>query len=237
MAKIYGLNGVLSGRQGSSVFAVRNGENIVRKYQPIVTNPSTQAQVNVRSRFKLLSQVSEVMSPIIGYRKSGMVSARNMFTKGNFGNTSYNTTTGKASFNFESIDLTGSVLAMSPINVTRGAGIVSAALSVGDPTLTSVLYGVLVVNADGSLRLFDSRIVSEAGADGTFNSGNFQLTSSLSGYMFAYGIRVNTDSAKAVYGNIAAEDTNVVLNTLMRMNATDYSLTETVNAVVERYQA
>lgn len=237
MAKIYGLNGVLSGKQGGTVFAVRNGENIAKKYQPIVSNPSTKAQVAVRSRFKLLSQVSEVLSPIIGFRKVGVVSARNLFTKGNYDNTYYDNVTEKASFDFTNIDLTGSVLALSPITVTRGAGIVSAALSIGDPGLTSVMYGVLVVGVDGKLRLYDSRVVSDAGVDNTFPSGNFQLTSSLSGYMFAYGIRVNTETGKAIYGNIIAEETSIIINTLLRMRAEDYSLTETVIAVVERHQS
>ena len=58
MAKIYGLNGALRGRQGNNVFAVQNGTQIVRAYQPVVANPRTSAQQLVRARFALAGKIS-----------------------------------------------------------------------------------------------------------------------------------------------------------------------------------
>lgn len=58
MAKIYGLNGTLRGRQGNNVFAVQNGTQIVRAYQPVVSNPRTSAQQLVRVRFALAGKIS-----------------------------------------------------------------------------------------------------------------------------------------------------------------------------------
>ena len=58
MAKIYGLNGALRGRQGNNVFAIQNGTQIVRAYQPVVSNPRTESQQLVRARFALAGKIS-----------------------------------------------------------------------------------------------------------------------------------------------------------------------------------
>ena len=58
MARIYGLNGTLRGRQGNNVFAVQNGTQIVRAYQPVVANPRTSAQQLIRARFSLAGKIS-----------------------------------------------------------------------------------------------------------------------------------------------------------------------------------
>ena len=53
MAKMYGFSGKVTGKKGDAVFAVRNGEQIIRQYNPIVANPSTQKQVDARAALKL----------------------------------------------------------------------------------------------------------------------------------------------------------------------------------------
>lgn len=58
MAKIYGLNGVLRGRQGNNVFTVQNGTQVVKAYQPVVANPRTNAQMNQRVKFSLAGKMS-----------------------------------------------------------------------------------------------------------------------------------------------------------------------------------
>lgn len=63
MAKIYGLNGVLEGKVGNTVFATVGGQNIARKYQPIVANPRTTAQVNQRAKVSLAGQISKGVIP------------------------------------------------------------------------------------------------------------------------------------------------------------------------------
>ena len=58
MAKIYGLNGVLRGRQGNNVFAVQNGTQVVKAYQPVVSNPRSQAQQIQRVKMALAGKLS-----------------------------------------------------------------------------------------------------------------------------------------------------------------------------------
>lgn len=67
--KLNGLIGTGSGKLGSSVFAVRAGQQIVRQYQPIVLNPKTEGQVLQRARFK-----AAVQSAVV-YRDSSVFTA------------------------------------------------------------------------------------------------------------------------------------------------------------------
>lgn len=58
MARIYGLNGALRGRQGNNVFAVQNGTQVVKAYQPVVYNPRTMPQREQRAKFALAGKLS-----------------------------------------------------------------------------------------------------------------------------------------------------------------------------------
>lgn len=85
MAKIQGLTGKMSGKMGSVVFRVRQGEQIVTQYNPIVKNPNTTAQSTQRVAFKLMSQVAAAMASAIINRPARQgQSARNRFVQQNF---------------------------------------------------------------------------------------------------------------------------------------------------------
>lgn len=66
MAKIQGLVGGLSGKLGNAVFRQRYGETIVAQYQPVVSNPNTDAQQVARAKFKLITQLATIMAPAMG---------------------------------------------------------------------------------------------------------------------------------------------------------------------------
>lgn len=85
MAKMQGLTGKMSGKMGSVVFRVREGEQIVTQYNPIVKNPNTPAQSTQRVSFKLMSQVAAAMAPAIINRPARQgQSPRNRFVQQNF---------------------------------------------------------------------------------------------------------------------------------------------------------
>ena len=85
MAKIQGLTGKMSGKMGSVVFRVREGEQIVTQYNPIVKNPNTPAQSTQRVSFKLMSQVAAAMASAIINRPARQgQSPRNRFVQQNF---------------------------------------------------------------------------------------------------------------------------------------------------------
>lgn len=58
MARIYGLNGLIRGRQGNNVFSIQNGTQVVKAYNPSVFNPKSIGQREQRARFALAGKLS-----------------------------------------------------------------------------------------------------------------------------------------------------------------------------------
>lgn len=84
MAKMYGLNGRISGKIGNTVFRVRAGEQIATQYNPIVNNPNTKGQQDTRTAFKLMSVITAVLAPEIVMKRVGGSLPRNRFAKVNW---------------------------------------------------------------------------------------------------------------------------------------------------------
>ena len=90
MAKMQGITGKLSGKMGAAVFRVRDGQQVVTQYNPIVKNPNTSGQQTQRAKFKLMSQLAAIMAPGFGTmsittrKAKGKPSQRNAFTQLNF---------------------------------------------------------------------------------------------------------------------------------------------------------
>lgn len=60
MAKTPNGLGQYSGKVGSVVYAVQNGQQIVRSYQPVVSNPKTLAQRKQRAKANLVGRISQI---------------------------------------------------------------------------------------------------------------------------------------------------------------------------------
>ena len=113
MGKVTSLYGKTMGKIGSIVFSTSGGQTIAREYNPHVANPSTSAQVDQRARMKLMSQIAASVAPSLAMQKSGLVSARNKFTKINFGN-SY-ALNGVAQVSYENLQFTEGNLGLPQI--------------------------------------------------------------------------------------------------------------------------
>lgn len=224
MAKYFGSI-VKRGKVGGSVFRVRNGVTIESQYQPYVFNPSTVAQVQARAKLKLMSQLSEVFSPMIAFRREGLVSPRNLFVKANYSKATFADTT--ATFPVEDLDLTGGILAVRSISLTRGENGIEGRISVGND-ISRVVYA-LFINRDDELILYktgsavpvnDAVVISEQGVF------------SVAMYLVAYGIRDNTEAARVAFGNIAVPSLSVdaILTVMRTLTRADISLTETAVA-------
>lgn len=107
--KSTGLFGKNSGRVGGVVYSNYRGVQIVRAYQPKVSNPSTTKQVAQRAKFKLASQVAASlsaelkMSYISDVRKE---TSRNSFVKAMLKKITYSN--GQATLPIEDVILTNS---------------------------------------------------------------------------------------------------------------------------------
>ena len=83
--KLAGIVGTGVGKLGASVFTVRKGQQVVRQYQPMVSNPNTMEQVRVRALFSLLTKNAKLLSGAFGFKVSGLETQRNAFIKANYG--------------------------------------------------------------------------------------------------------------------------------------------------------
>lgn len=227
MAKFYN-NRVKTGRLAGSVFAVRYGETIERAYQPVVTNPNTPAQIEVRAKMKLATQLASVVAPVIAIRRNGAQSARNLFIKTNYPSVVYSQ--GSADIPLLNIQLTKSVVALPSLSLTRSGEDVTARLSRPDRELDKVVYVTLVKESDQKLRMLDSIVVSEPGANADFQTS--LRTTALEAVVLAYGIRLNTDSARVVFGDMIAPTAETVAKviTTSSLQESDLTVTETVGA-------
>lgn len=223
MAKIYGLFGAMTGKLADTVMSVRNGEQIARKYQPVVFNPSTPAQVAQRAKLKLLSQLSAVMAPFIAIRREGPVSSRNLFTKVNFPLASFEGDT--ADVTLTSVQLTKSVLAFPDLSVTRSEGNVTIQLSTS-AVYSRVVYVIFAKQADNTLRYLTDRVVEGSSTPSTFPT---DAATGANIVVYGYGVRDNSEYARVTFGNmqvVSAETVAKVVTTRVLVES-DITLTET----------
>lgn len=233
MAKIYGLFGAMTGKMADVVMVVRNGTQLARKYQPIVANPSTAAQVAARARLKLMSQLAAVMGPYIAIRREGIVSARNLFVSRNYRLSSYSNST--ASMDLNSVQLTASVVSLPNVVVVRDQTNISLSISsaTGNESLSRVVYIAFVKEADESLRFYAQTVVSEAGVNNNFLASIPGTGRSV--VVYAYGMRDNTDAARAVFGDMEVPTAQYVAQLVVTrvLSEVDVTLTETRAATLE----
>ena len=225
MAKIYGLFGAMTGKLADVVMVVRNGEQIARKYQPIVSNPSTTAQVAQRAKLKLMAQLSAVMAPVIAMRREGAVSARNIFVRYNFRSATFDNDT--ADVELADIKLTKSAVSLPSLSAGVQASVLTVALSASEPTLDRVVYCLFRKENDNTLRLVGSQVVSTSGTSQTFSTTfNVSLAPHV---VYAYGVRDNSERARVAFGDLEAPTAETVakLVTSSVLLESDVTLTET----------
>lgn len=229
MAKIFGLFGSMTGKLADTVMSVRNGEQIARKYQPIVFNPSTPKQVAVRARMKLLSQMSAVMAPVIAIPRRGTVTSRNIFTKINYRNTTF--ADNSATAQLEAIQLTDSVVGLPNVGAERGEGTIIVYLvggaSIGSLDVDRVVYSLFLRGNDNSLRFVDSQVSSTPGTPVAFSANFADVTGDV--VIYAYGVRDNTEAARVTFDNLSVPTAQMVatLITSRTLTESDVTLTET----------
>lgn len=191
-----------SGKLGNVVYSQNAGVCIARQYKAEVANPSTEAQVDKRSAFKLLSQLSAAVKQDIAIRKNGLQSARNQFMSVNYQAVSVEA--GDATINLNRVQLTKSNRGIGEFEADRTSGTGIAVNMAGDEAVNvdKVVYAAYVKQVDGSLMPFDSIVVSEAGEGGTFPA-TLKFTD-LPVVVLSYGVKTNTSGARAAFGNMKA---------------------------------
>lgn len=226
MAKINPIMGKVRGKVGGLVYASAGGENIVREKATSVANPNTDSQRNTRAKFKLMSQLSAVVRPVLAIKKQGLKSAGNIFVSKNFELASYSNEV--ASINLNAVQLTQGILALPDFTANRAGGnYIEVALNEdAGETYDKVIYSAMLKADDGSLSLLDSK-VTVAGQDGVFPAQ--LLFTDKAVVIYAYGMRENTDNAKTKFGNMTSPSAEKVakLLTSTAISTSDVTLSKT----------
>ena len=231
--KLHGIGGVGTGKLGSMVYSVRNGQQIVRQYNPIVANPSTAAQVEARAKLKLMSQLAAIVAPVIAINAEGLRSKRNQFISRNYPLAGYDDKA--AQIDMAGVQLTASNTAFPDFEVDRANGkSIAVHLSEDAKNLFDrVIYCAVISQSDGSLRLWDDVLVTDAGAGGLFPAVLPYTPNAIA--VYGYGIRANNDDAKAAYANLKSGDAGKLAEILTTRSATLAAITisETKGCVLE----
>lgn len=217
----------MKGKVADVVMSVRNGNQIVRKYQPMVYNPSTPGQVAARAKLKLLSQLSASMAAIIAMPKMGLVSPRNQFTKVNYSAASYNEASDPqtASIALADVKITKSSVFLPALSVSASGTEGTASLANTEEDLDKVVYCYFAVLPNQSLRLARTSVVSTGG---NFTD-TFPTTVGYKYAIYAYGIRINSEAARARFENLGVNDATRIASLIASrvITESDITLTET----------
>lgn len=228
MAKMYGFSGKVTGKKGDAVFQVRNGEQIIRQYNPIISNPRSTGQVAARVKMKLLSQLSAIVGNVVAIPRDGAKTPRNLFTQLNYGLVTVEE--GVGSIELDKLQITKSTTPMVAVTASRGAdNVINAALSAdASAGLEGVVYVLIDVDANKVIHVKGSTQVTTAGTGGTF-AGTLPATAN-SAVVLAYGIAKLNQKARVAFGNIEGDAAEHVaeLVTSRTLTSTDMKLTETV---------
>lgn len=218
MAKLYGLSGKASGKKGDMVFSVRNGEQIIRQYNPIVNNPQSRAQTEARAKMKLMSQLGSIYAPIIAIPRKGAKSPRNRFVQKNYGLCDYYD--GKAELLVQYLQLTDGFRFLPHFSVDRTSHDSCVCMLESDARafLSAVVYAMVSVDVNGKIRVVDSIMVENSGADGFFEGEMKYDANAIA--VYAYGISNLANAAETVrYANVSGNAAEYVAELLAHRSA------------------
>lgn len=227
MAK-YNGGSVLVGKVGSVVYRVRNGQTIASQYQPNVANPSTENQVQVRAKLKLLSQISASVSNVIAIARDGLKSPRNIFTKVNYRFTGYSDDA--ATMSLQDLQLTDSAVALSGFTATRDAEKIHVELEESQSAaFDKVAWVILKRNSAGALAVA-AELLASPGSDGKFALDMPLVEGDIT--IHAYGIKMENAAANAAFDNynIASASSLAKVVASRQLKQSDYTLSQTRGA-------
>lgn len=209
------------------VYSVVGGQMVAREYQPNVSNPNTQSQVDQRARLKLASQIAAALSPVIAIPKEGLKSSRNLFIKKNMGAVSAND--GVAQVTYENLQLTAGNAGIPAIHVRRGAdiGVHVSMEERSDAAVTRMVYILYRKTSEATLQYVQSIIVEAAGSLGTFPGTMLYTEGDI--VVFAYGIKDLNARAHANYSNYNVQNGEDIakLTITRKVSLSDYQFTMT----------
>lgn len=235
--KLNGFVGKGSGKLGASVFAISGGEQIVRQYNPVVSNPQTDAQVEQRAKLKLMSQLAAAMSRQIAFKKDGLVSARNQFVSANIKKVTYDAATG-ARVELTELELAGGAVVLPAITVVSLSGTPNIVCEgAADMGVNRVIYNIFRITEDEKVVPVATQAVEKSAQNSDFHLPIPEGVSDC--FVLAYGVLDKTTKASTKFNDYAAQEgatganDYAVLDVLRSLNTSDYALTSTSGLSLE----
>lgn len=231
--------GKTSGKVGGLVYATSGGEQIVREYNPSVSNPNTDAQVNQRAKMKLMSQLSASMASSLAMQKDGLVSIRNKFTKRNFGYA--DAVNGVAQVSYENLQLTEGNLGLPQIVVQAIVEGGKRQLLIGfseapSENINRVVYNLFSKSQEGKLSFIKSVIITQRldTSLGMYYLCETETAVTSDIVIYAYGMIDTSERASARYGNLNVVDGSDLAKLVASraISFTDYQFTQTRGATL-----
>ena len=214
-----------TGKFAGAAFQQSPGNGTILREVVKPTNPSTEAQVEQRAKFKLMSQVATLLHAVIAMKREGNITPRNMFVKINSPLLEFDAAENKATIQLDLLQLTKSAQAVSlTAEFNEETGDAAIVLSADMP----ILYGAVFVRAAASgngivIKDIARETVAEPAASisHTFNG------SQVEDVILAYGITQDTAGLAVKYGNLQKAENEGWLQVLSNL-AESSSLTQTV---------
>lgn len=223
-----------NGKVENLVVSQVSGVTIARAYQPNVSNPKTEKQVDQRARLKLASQIAAAMSPVIAIPKNGLVSARNAFIKKNMD--LITAVQGTAEMMFAKIQLTNG---SNPLPTLKAEFSENGYFTFGltsDPgdSISRMVYSLFKKNANGQLQFFKSYVTDNPTSEKDYLMGEDGLTGEV--VVYGYGIKDLSTAAKVKFDNYNIESGADVakLVSTRTMSASDYQFTKTSGVTAKK---
>lgn len=222
------------GKIENIVVSQMGGISVARAYQPNVSNPKTDKQVDQRARLKLASQIAAAMSPVIAIPKNGLISSRNAFIRKNMD--LITAIKGTAQMMFAKIQLTNGSIPLPAVGATFLANnhlVFELTTAPGD-SVSRVVYSLFKKTVDGKLQFFKSYVTEDPGTDGLYTTDVEGLDGEIA--VYAYGIKDLSSASKVKYDsyNIASGEDIAKLVSTRTMNASDYQFTKTSGTTAKK---
>ena len=226
------LKGV--GKIENIVVSQMGGVSIARAYQPNVSTPKTDKQIDQRARLKLASQIAAAMSPVIAMAKNGLVSGRNQFISKNMD--LITASAGTAQMMFAKIQLTNGSIPLPAVSAAFLANnhfVFELASAPGD-SVSRVVYSLFKKTVDGKLQFYKSYVTETPGDDNLYTMDVDGLDGEIA--VYAYGIKDLSTAAKVKYDNynIASGEEIAKLVSTRTMSASDYQFTKTSGTTAKK---
>lgn len=225
------LKGV--GKIENIVVSQMGGVSIARAYQPNVSNPKTDKQVDQRARLKLASQIAAAMSPVIAIPKNGLVSARNEFIKKNMDLVT--ALQGTAQMEIAKIQITNGSVPLTGVEASwmENDLLINLASNPGD-SVSRVVYSIFKKTNDGQLQFYKSIVSENPTSQNNYAISEEGIVGEVA--IFAYGIKDLSTAAKVKYDNynIASGTDIAKLVSTRTMNASDYQFTKTSGTTAKK---